>query len=780
VLPLAALLLTALAPDASGQDRRVFTYDYEVRDLPNGLRVVVVPTDFPNIVSLYIPVAVGSRNEVEPGKSGFAHFFEHMMFRGTENVPEEEYKDRLKAAGADQNAYTTDDRTVYHLTFTRDDLEEVLALEADRFQHLAYSEAVFRTEALAVLGEYNKNSANPIQRLIERQRAVAFREHTYRHTTMGFLEDIEVMPDQMAYSRTFFDRFYRPEYTTVIVVGDVDAAETFDFVAKHWGSWERGSYTAEIPGEPAPEGPVYEHVAWDAPTLPWVSVAFHRPGAYGAADAELRALDVLGSYAFGPASDLYRRLVVEERKADALWAYNPDTVDPYLMTVAARLRSADDAAYVRDAIQQALAEVRQRGVDADRLDAIKSNLRYGFAHTLDNSPAIAAALAASVANTREVETLNEVYARYDALTAADVQTAANRYLTDERMVVVTLAHEDLAAEARQPGSVDRHIARTGATQTPEAAGRSAGALEAPAADAPRGPNPSPVPPAAPAGGRLFETFVHETASPLVDFRFLFTTGAARDPLGKEGLAQLTAMMVADAGSREVPYAELRQRLFPMAAWFGAQVDKEMTVFYGRAHRDNVEAYYDLVAGQLLDPGFREEDFERVRTNLVNYVRVGLRANNDEELGKEVLYEVLYAGHPYGHLTAGHVAALEALTLDDVRDFYRETTPSGASRSGWRGTCRRSSSPGSRRTSRRPSPRARSRGTRPSPAPARPRASRSSSSRRTPAPRQSRWASRSRSPAATRTGWRCGSCARGSASTGARTRTSTSGCARSAG
>ncbi len=189
--------------------------------LPNGLRVIVVPTGFPNLVSLQIPVQTGSRNEVEPGKSGFAHFFEHMMFRGTERYPADRYRDIVAKTGARQNAYTSDDYTNYHLTFAAEDLEQMLELEADRFMHLSYSEADFKTESRAILGEYNKNSANPMQKLFEVQRDHAFTSHTYKHTVMGFIADIEDMPNQFEYSRLFFDRWYRPEYTTVIVAGDV-------------------------------------------------------------------------------------------------------------------------------------------------------------------------------------------------------------------------------------------------------------------------------------------------------------------------------------------------------------------------------------------------------------------------------------------------------------------------------------------------------------------------------------------------------------------------------
>src|SRR5690606_36732381 len=158
-----------------------------------------------------IPVQTGSRNEVEPGKSGFAHFFEHMIFRGMKKYLPEVYADILKKASADQNAYTMDDYTNYHITFTKDDLEKVLELETDRFQNLDYAESAFRTEALAVKGEYLKNYSNPTAKAYERVRDLAFYVHSYQHTTMGFIEDIEAMPDQMVYSKEFFDRWYRPE-----------------------------------------------------------------------------------------------------------------------------------------------------------------------------------------------------------------------------------------------------------------------------------------------------------------------------------------------------------------------------------------------------------------------------------------------------------------------------------------------------------------------------------------------------------------------------------------
>ncbi|HVG22928.1 MAG TPA: insulinase family protein, partial [Thermoanaerobaculia bacterium] len=162
----AALCAVALPLAAQPQTQQadILPFKASEKTLANGLKVIVVPTGFPNIVSLQIPMQTGSRNEVEAGKSGFAHFFEHMMFRGTKAYSPDVYNAIITKAGARQNAYTSDDLTNYHVTFAKDDLEKILEIEGDRFKNLAYNEEVFKTEARAVLGEYNKNSQSPVRK----------------------------------------------------------------------------------------------------------------------------------------------------------------------------------------------------------------------------------------------------------------------------------------------------------------------------------------------------------------------------------------------------------------------------------------------------------------------------------------------------------------------------------------------------------------------------------------------------------------------------------------
>lgn len=633
----------------------VFSTPYLQRDLDNGLRVIIVPTDYPDIVTLQIPVQTGSRNEVEPGKSGFAHFFEHMMFRGTEKYSAEEYQRIVKQAGANQNAYTTDDYTNYHLVFTKDDLEKILELEADRFKNLSYSEDVFRTEALAVKGEYLKNFSNPTSQAYERLRDLAFDRHTYGHTTMGFLEDIEQMPEQYEYSKTFFDRWYRPEKSTLILAGDLDVERTLALVEKYWSDWERGGYNADIPVEPPLDGPVYEHIQWEAPTQPWVLMGFRGP-AFDPAAIDMPAIDVLASVYFSNSSDLYRKLVLEEQKVDQLLTYFPNRLDPNLLMVYARLTDASHAGDVQAAIHATLAEARSVPVASDQLAETKSRLKYGFTSSLDSSGAIGATLASFVHASRTPETINQLYATYDALTPEDVRTVANRYFTDDRRVTVTLSNAATMDGYAAQASIDARVEprqRDGEERAPVIAGGDE--LQAIAAgDVPVELVARPLP-----------------SSPLVDVSFIVHAGAAYDPPGKKGLAALTAAMLTDAGSEQYTIQEINRAMYPMAAGFSNQVDKEMTRLSGQVHRDNLGAWYRLVRSQLLSPGFREQDFNRVKTQLINAVRTSLVGNNDEELGKEVLYSEIYRdGHPYGSLNAGHSNDLRALTLDDVRDFYQ--------------------------------------------------------------------------------------------------------------
>lgn len=159
-------------------------------------------------------------------------------------------------------------------------------------------------------------------------------------------------------------------------------------------------------------------------------------------------------------------------------------------------------------------------------------------------------------------------------------------------------------------------------------------------------------------------------SPLVTIRLTFRAGAAHEPAGKEGVAALMAAMLTEGGTRKLTYQQVIDAMFPMASEVGSQVDQEMITFSGETHIDNLEKYYALFRDLLLDPGWRDEDLRRLKDDAINSLQVSLRGNNDEELGKEVLYNWIYEGHPYGHHPEGRVSAIRALTMADLKQFYR--------------------------------------------------------------------------------------------------------------
>jgi zinc protease len=629
--------------------------------LSNGLKVIVVPTGFPNLVSIQIPVQTGSRNEVEPGKSGFAHFFEHLMFRGTPKTPPDKYRQIMAKAGARDNAGTGDDSTHYYSTFAKEDLETILDVYADMFQNLSYSEADFKTEARAILGEYNKNSAEPLEKLFEVQRDHFYQSHTYKHTTMGFIKDIENMPNEYGYSKTFFERWYRPQFTTVIIAGDVTPERVLPLVEKYWGNWKglgaRGSgleggnaMPVQIPKEPPPAGPKYAHVPWTSDTLPWVTVAFPGP-AFDENSKESAAMEMLGSIYFGETSDLYKKLVVAEQKADVLQTDVSSSIDSALFTVMARVKNAADAVYVRDQILSTFAEARFGQVPAARLAEAKSNTRYSFARTIDSTERVAAVVAAYTPYKRSYQTVNNFYRTLESLTPADLQAAAAKYFTDAGLIVTTLSKDPLPAA----------IAKAAPLKAPAAA---ATAAAPPAHGVVFG-----APPAAD-GSASPPILLQKSPSPLINVKLLFGVGSAHDPAGKEGLGALTAAMVTQAGSRALTIDQIDAELYPMAGTFSARTDKEMTSLTGVIHRDNWNRFVPLVLSQLLDNGWRQEDFERLKTRQMNALVQDLRSSNEEELGKERLQINVFKGTPYGHVALGTVAGLRAITLDDVRMFAR--------------------------------------------------------------------------------------------------------------
>jgi zinc protease len=256
---------------------------------------------------------------------------------------------------------------------------------------------------------------------------------------MGFLRDIEDMPNQYEYSLTFYGRYYRPEYTTILLVGDVTQNSALALTKKYFGDWKRGTYAPEIPSEPPQTAPRQAHLDWASPTLPYLVVAFHGP-AYSDQTKDKAALDLLLPIAFGENSDLHQRLVLKEQKLDFLMPSFDDALDPELFSVYARVKQTNDVEYVRDQILATFKRFATEKVSQAKLDETRSRLRYGTALGWSSSEAIAGFLAPYIALRRTPATVDKLFKLYDQITPEDMRDVAAKYFVEANRTIVTLKH----------------------------------------------------------------------------------------------------------------------------------------------------------------------------------------------------------------------------------------------------------------------------------------------------------------------------------------------------
>ncbi|HEX3582243.1 MAG TPA: insulinase family protein, partial [Thermoanaerobaculia bacterium] len=418
-------------------------------------------------------------------------------------------------------------------------------------------------------------------------------------------------------------------------------SEVMPLVEKYYGDWKHGDYKAAIPQEPPQKAPVYANVPWPSPTIPWVTVAYRVPG-FDENAVTIPAIDTALDLEFGDTSDLHKKLVEDEQKVDRLFYFNDAHVDPSLYTIFARVKDPKDAVYVRDEILKTFAKLRDQREPEKRVNEAKSNARYAFVRSLDNTEAITETIAEYAKFRRSFSTVNNYYRELAKVTPKEIQDAAKKYFTDKDVVVTTLSHDPLPA---------------GIEKVPAFAALGVSMISAaPTAD--------------------LRTITQKSVLPQLDVKLLFTAGSVNDPAGKEGLAALAASMISDGGSKQMRLDEINKALYPMAGAFNSSVDKEMTTFTATVHKDNWSKFFDIVLPQLLSPGFRNEDFQRLKDQQLNTLKQDLRNANEEELGKEELINRIYAGTPYGHTVLGTVAGINAITLDDVRDFIAKNYTRG--------------------------------------------------------------------------------------------------------
>jgi zinc protease len=414
--------------------------------LDNGLTVVVVPAPSGGTAAFFTLVRAGSRDEVEPGKSGYAHLFEHLMFRGTRQVPAREYEKKMQALGSDNNAFTTTDFTLYVPLVPADSLAELVPIEADRFQNLDVPEAAYKDETGAVLGEYNKDFANPWWLMDEAIRKLAFEKHTYGHTVIGFGDDVRAMPKAYEYSRQFFKRFYTPDNCTIFVVGDVRRADVMALVKKHYTGWQGKRAETRVTPEPEQKAARRKDLVWKGPTVPRLQIGWKVP-AVSASMNDAAALSVLVALVFGEPGELYQRLVVREQKVLELSA-DPDdalNLDPGLLLAGAKLKAGTSFEEILSAVQGAVDDVGAGKAKEDDVVAAREHLLSSITLGMQTPTDIAIRMAYLTAKTGDPRALDQYVDAIRRVTPADVARVAAAYLTTARRNVVTLSPPGPAA-----------------------------------------------------------------------------------------------------------------------------------------------------------------------------------------------------------------------------------------------------------------------------------------------------------------------------------------------
>jgi zinc protease len=336
--------------------------------LENGLEIIVWPDhDIPN-VALYYFVRAGGRNEY-PGITGLSHFFEHMMFNGTEDLEPGEFDRIMEAAGGHNNAYTSNDLTVYQDWFPRSALETVFELESERLQNLEFDPEAIESERGVIASERRTTvDNNNISRLVEQVRATAYVAHPYQFPIIGWPSDIASWTQEDL--ENFYETYYAPNNITMVVVGDVTPEEIFELAEDYLEDIPAQEPPASVRTvEPEQQGERRVVIETDAQT-PMLHVAFH---AGAAADPETLAMRLLLSIlVYGDSARLHRLFVEEEQLAISIGAFPFEGFDPGLVYVYATLPPGGDLGLLEQRLFEELARVAEEGVSEAELEKARN------------------------------------------------------------------------------------------------------------------------------------------------------------------------------------------------------------------------------------------------------------------------------------------------------------------------------------------------------------------------------------------------------------------------
>jgi len=438
LLLLAAVFAVADRAAAAGPDVTHYT-------LPNGLDVVIIPDRRAPVVTHMVWYRVGAADET-PGKSGLAHFLEHLLFKGTEKFPGATFSNTVAELGGQENAFTAADYTGYFQRVPREHLKLMMEMEADRMTNLVLTEEVVKPELNVVLEEQNSRVANnPAARLGEQIGAALYLNHPYGRPIIGWRQEIESLTYTDALA--FYKRFYTPNNAILVIAGDVDAAELKPLIADTYGKVARQFDVAPRVRPKEPDQPSPRRLSLSDPrvTQPSVQRQYLVPSATTAKPGESEALDVLSHILGGGAnSRLYRTLVVDKSLATSAGAYYQGTALDYgSLGVYGTPKDGTSLEQLEAEIDAVLAEVLANGVTEDELQRAKDRLIADAVYAQDSQAMLARWFGAALATGSTVDDVKAWPDRVRQVDAAAVQAAAKAFLDIRRSVTGYLLGEKL-------------------------------------------------------------------------------------------------------------------------------------------------------------------------------------------------------------------------------------------------------------------------------------------------------------------------------------------------
>ena len=405
--------------------------------LGNGLQVVVIPDHRTPVVTQMIWYKVGSADET-PGKSGLAHFLEHLMFKGTAKHPAGEFSQTVLRIGGNENAFTSADYTGYFQRVPREQLGSMMEFEADRMTGLVLRDENVLPERDVVLEEFNMRVANnPEARLTEQIMAALYLNHPYGRPVIGWHQEIEKLDREDALA--FYERFYAPNNAIVVIAGDVDADEVRPMVERTFGvvAAQPAIPARRIrPQEPEPAAPRTVTLSDPRVEQPGLRRYYLVPSAATAAAGESAALDVLAQLMGGGSNSyLYRRLVIDRPLAvNASAAYQGTSLDATQFVISASPRSGVTFAQVEQVIDDVIADIEQNGIRSEDLERVKTQLIAETVYAQDNQATLARWYGGAMTTGLSIEDIRNWPERIRAVTAEQVRNVVQKWFNKNRSV----------------------------------------------------------------------------------------------------------------------------------------------------------------------------------------------------------------------------------------------------------------------------------------------------------------------------------------------------------